>query len=543
MMSGRRTLGLSLVGAAVAIAVVLLAGILATPASAASGTAKIGSASVASGSASVDVSALNVGDPGLGAWSIDVAYDTAVVTATDCGAEQGGVCNPDFAADTVRFTGANAGGLDGTTVLAHITFQCVADGTSPLTMTLNIFADATVGGPQPLDSTIQNGSFTCGGSSGGGGDTGEACGSFEFQEDAQAALDSDPSDPANLDANNNGVACEHLPHRPGGTNNGSSDPCDQYLYQELAQQVLNGDPTDPQGLDPEHDGVACEDLPPLPTVPGGIYNGSIAGGGTIQIVLDSTGRAVSSISISGFVTPCATISQGMSVSPPIPLSLDPSGPAVVWDHFFSTGPAQAQLDVFVFGEVLPNGTMQGSIWVEDNDDLRTCEQDRRDFVTSIAGAPAPQPPSGGGSSGVLGVTQGPNAGTGPGSISAGNPQVWLVAGLIGAGIAWLSTGIAGAGLAFVTGSRRPKMPNLARMSRPSKASASPVSPATSQPSQPTKPGPFDAILNGDAPAAPTRRVPTARRRESQAPGASWLSSARDDLRRGRIDGMPDFRRR
>ncbi|MEX0786975.1 MAG: cohesin domain-containing protein [Dehalococcoidia bacterium] len=542
MMSGRRTLGLSLVGAAVAIVVVLVAGILATPASAASGTAQIGSASIASGSSSVDVSALNVGDPGLGAWSIDVTFDTAVVDATDCGAEQGGVCNPDFAADKVRFTGANAGGLEGTTVLADITFQCVANGTSALTLTLNIFSDATIGGPQPITATIQNGTFTCGAAP--GGDTGAACNSFEFQEDAQAALDSDPSDPANLDANDNGVACEHLQHRPGGNGNGDDEEsaCAPYVYQELAQAVLDADTTDPEGLDPEHDGVACENLPQLPTVPGGIYNGSIAGGGTIQIVLDNTGRAVSSISISGFVTPCVTISQGTSVSPPVPLELRP-GPDVGFSHDFTTGPSQVPLTVIVDGRILPNGTMEGTLTVDDHDTQRTCEQDAHSFVTSVAGAPAPPAPSGG----VLGVSRAPNAGSGPGAISAGDPKVWLVAGLIGAGIAWLSTGIAGAGMSFVNGSRGPKMRSLARMSRPSTASTPSAASAPSQPAQPPagqrKPGPFDAILNGDLPAQPARRVPVTRRRESHAKGTSWLTSARDDLRRGAIDGIPNFRRR
>ena len=39
---------------------------------------------------------------------------------------------------------------------------------------------------------------------------------FTYQEDAQAVYDQDPSDPNGLDGNDNdGVACEMLPHRPG----------------------------------------------------------------------------------------------------------------------------------------------------------------------------------------------------------------------------------------------------------------------------------------------------------------------------------------
>src|SRR5215208_5149152 len=37
------------------------------------------------------------------------------------------------------------------------------------------------------------------------------CSSFATQEEAQAEFNSDPSDPHNLDADNDGIACEELP--------------------------------------------------------------------------------------------------------------------------------------------------------------------------------------------------------------------------------------------------------------------------------------------------------------------------------------------
>lgn len=44
------------------------------------------------------------------------------------------------------------------------------------------------------------------------------CSDFTYQEDAQAVLDADPSDPFELDGrDNDGVACESLPHRPTPT--------------------------------------------------------------------------------------------------------------------------------------------------------------------------------------------------------------------------------------------------------------------------------------------------------------------------------------
>jgi len=127
--------------------------------------------SIADGSAAtgasgeVSLSAVDISAPGLGAWTIDITYDTSVITAVDCTAEQGGVCNPEFAADTVRITGATATGLEGTTQLGVIEFECGdAAGESDLTIDLFTFADATIGDPTTIeDPNIDNGVFTCGG--------------------------------------------------------------------------------------------------------------------------------------------------------------------------------------------------------------------------------------------------------------------------------------------------------------------------------------------------------------------------------------------
>ena len=43
------------------------------------------------------------------------------------------------------------------------------------------------------------------------------CTDFTYQEDAQAEYNRDPSDPNNLDADNDGIACEDLPSRGNGT--------------------------------------------------------------------------------------------------------------------------------------------------------------------------------------------------------------------------------------------------------------------------------------------------------------------------------------
>lgn len=51
------------------------------------------------------------------------------------------------------------------------------------------------------------------------------CSNFRFQEDAQLLLDRDRSDPHNIDADNDGMACDTLP-RGGGTgeSQGPSQP-------------------------------------------------------------------------------------------------------------------------------------------------------------------------------------------------------------------------------------------------------------------------------------------------------------------------------
>ena len=46
------------------------------------------------------------------------------------------------------------------------------------------------------------------------GQTDKDCSDFTYQEDAQAVYNADPSDPNGLDRDNDGIACETLPHRP-----------------------------------------------------------------------------------------------------------------------------------------------------------------------------------------------------------------------------------------------------------------------------------------------------------------------------------------
>lgn len=163
--------GLKRAGVIGAVAIALLAGfVLVMQAWASSGTLAIGDGSAEpGGTGTVDLTA-NVDDEGLGAWTVDIVYDPTVVTAVEdgCTAHAAGVCNPNYdpdnlgLGDTVRLTGAVAAGLDGDAVLGTIEFLCADDeGSTDLTIVVNVFADATIGDPQDIERTVTDGSFTC----------------------------------------------------------------------------------------------------------------------------------------------------------------------------------------------------------------------------------------------------------------------------------------------------------------------------------------------------------------------------------------------
>ncbi|MFK0246817.1 excalibur calcium-binding domain-containing protein [Amycolatopsis azurea] len=101
------------------------------------------------------------------------------------------------------------------------------------------------------------------------------CGDFQYQEEAQAVLEKDRSDPHRLDDDKDGVACETLPER-GNPPVKTSTPtlpsittetraprpadkdCADFPSQAAAQAALAKNPRDPYKLDADHDGYACE---------------------------------------------------------------------------------------------------------------------------------------------------------------------------------------------------------------------------------------------------------------------------------------------
>jgi hypothetical protein len=379
---------------------------------AASATIKVGSASAAVGTnAAVALQSLGVDQPGLGAWTIDVSYDAGVVSAVSCspGADGLSACNPDFDSNTVRVTGASIDGLVGDSTLANISFHCNVVGSSALQVSVSVLADATISTPHAVDAVTINGSINC--------------------QEGQGSS--------------------------GGTR------CEDFAYQEDAQAVLDGDRTDPLGLDPDHDGIACEDLPNKPIVGGATYTGIVAGGGTIKITVSPDGKGISLIELDNVVTFCATISYRSTVNPPEPIDL-PNISA--FSHTFEAGPPQAPLTVTVSGQFRNSATIAGSIDVTSATDPQ-CVDLNHEFVASVAGGPppvlpAPRPRSPGPSAGL------PSAGSGGFGIDTGNPIYWAIAGLMGAGLAWIASGVAGAGFATVTSSGSTTAPSSPPVASP-----------------------------------------------------------------------------
>jgi hypothetical protein len=158
--------GLKLASAALALISVALFAALTLAGTAGAGTApavRITSETTPPGTeGTVELSATDIAEPGLAAWSIDVEYDPAILTAVSCEAAPGGVCNPAFTSNSVRIAGAVASGLVGDSVLGTITFRCNPEGgESTLRPVIRDLADATLGGPVQIAADRQGGTFIC----------------------------------------------------------------------------------------------------------------------------------------------------------------------------------------------------------------------------------------------------------------------------------------------------------------------------------------------------------------------------------------------
>ena len=126
-------------------------------------TVSLSSVTIATGeTAEVVLSVLNFEAPGLGAWAVDVTYDTNMLTLTNCEPlpEPNTVCNLAYAVDTLRIVGVTGGGFEGDTEIGRLTFRCDEAGESVLTVSIETLADGTFGDPQLVAAHVENGSIT-----------------------------------------------------------------------------------------------------------------------------------------------------------------------------------------------------------------------------------------------------------------------------------------------------------------------------------------------------------------------------------------------
>jgi hypothetical protein len=335
-------------------------------AGAASGTLSIGSGTVSpGGQRQIALEALGVGEPGLGAWSIDITYDPAAVTPVDCDPQSGSVCNPTYGEGQVRVSGAAGVGLEGDSTLAVITFQCAdTEGSSPLTINVVEIADGTPGAPADIDATIVDGTITC--QSGGSGET------VAIDNGEAAAGDSDTVD----------LEAQSIPE-PGLGAWTIDISYDSSLLSALSCTADQGGICNP-AFD---DGVV--------RVTGANIDGVIGDNRLAAITFECNDVGESALQLTVQVLVDATVG-------------DPQ-------------------DIFAASD---DGTFE-------------CVEE------GPAVTPTSTPALGPAGSG------GPGAGFDPGS-----PGVWLVAGLIGAGVAWFVAGLAGVSLLAVTNQ------SISRLTRP-----------------------------------------------------------------------------
>lgn len=85
------------------------------------------------------------------------------------------------------------------------------------------------------------------------------CDDFEFQEDAQAELDQDPSDPHGLDGDDDGIPCEDLPSRGSDTSDDGADDASGGEDADEGQMPAGG-------VDAGAGGAAATDMVTIPAV-------------------------------------------------------------------------------------------------------------------------------------------------------------------------------------------------------------------------------------------------------------------------------------
>lgn len=114
--------------------------------------------------------AYDIPSPGLLAWSVDVTHDGTLVNLVGCNDENGSVCNPEFAQYTARVAGSSSVGITGSVVLATFFFDCLREGASQVTFSVEVWAhfgptDPVDGPTDPVNADVEldDSMIVCGG--------------------------------------------------------------------------------------------------------------------------------------------------------------------------------------------------------------------------------------------------------------------------------------------------------------------------------------------------------------------------------------------
>jgi hypothetical protein len=124
----------------------------------------VGSGQVDPGdSIQIPVEALEMPGEGLGAFTIEVHYDSAVVAVKDCGADPdglyGGLCNDN--GQKITYTGVSEKGVPGDSLLAEISFQAVGKVGDSTVLDVKLLTMADPDG-EPIAAGEEDGVITIG---------------------------------------------------------------------------------------------------------------------------------------------------------------------------------------------------------------------------------------------------------------------------------------------------------------------------------------------------------------------------------------------
>jgi hypothetical protein len=114
------------------------------------------------GSRSLTIAVSGLADRGLGAWTLNITPSGGSAFIEGCGAAHEAVCTVLPDSNVIRIAGAASPGIPGdNTALGELHVRCNDTGVTTFEIAVEVLADATIGGPQAIAHTIQNGQVAC----------------------------------------------------------------------------------------------------------------------------------------------------------------------------------------------------------------------------------------------------------------------------------------------------------------------------------------------------------------------------------------------